>query len=111
LLDGKPQLQEWDFQRDPQDRLEGLIDVFEDGSVFAISVPGHTAGSTAYLVRTPQGPVLLTGDTSHTRWGWDHSVEPGAFTHNQERNLKSLVQLKELVKRFPGIGVRVGHQP
>ena len=111
LLDGKPQLQEWDFQRDPQDRLEGLIDVFEDGSVFAISVPGHTAGSTAYLVRTPQGPVLLTGDTSHTRWGWDHSVEPGAFTHNQERNLKSLVQLKELVKPFPGIGVRVGHQP
>ena len=32
--------------------------------------PGHTPGSTAYLVRTGQGPVLLTGDASHTRWGW-----------------------------------------
>ena len=111
LLANKPQLQEWDFQPDPQARLEGLMDVFEDGSVFAISVPGHTAGSTAYLVRTPQGPVLLTGDTSHTRWGWDNSVEPGAFTHNQERNRKSLLQLKDLVKRYPNITVRVGHQP
>lgn len=111
LLHGKPQLQEWDFQPDPQGRLEGLIDVFEDGSVFAISVPGHTAGSTAYLVRTTKGPVLLTGDTSHTRWGWDHSVEPGAFTHYQERNRQSLLQLKNLVSRHPHITVLVGHQP
>jgi hypothetical protein len=29
------------------------------------------------LARTTTGPVLLTGDTCHTRWGWDNSVEPG----------------------------------
>lgn len=111
LLQAKSELREWNFQPDPQGLLEGIIDVFDDGSVFAISVPGHTAGSTAYLVRTPSGPVLLTGDTSHTRWGWDHGVEPGAFTHYPERNRQSLLQLKKLVQRFPSIAVRVGHQP
>lgn len=110
LLDGKAPLQEWPFQPDPQHKFDGIVDVFEDGSVFAISVPGHTAGSTAYLVRTTHGPVLLTGDTSHTRWGWDHTVEPGDYTSDKERNLVSLQQLKALVASHPAIEVRVGHQ-
>lgn len=111
ILENKQRLHEWNFQADPQNRFEGIVDVFEDGSVFAISVPGHTSGSTAYLVRTPQGPVLLTGDTSHTRWGWDHAVEPGDFTRDHDRNLKNLISLKELVARHPHIRVRLGHQP
>ncbi len=110
LLAGKQPLQEWHFQPDPQGRFEGIIDVFEDGSVFAISTPGHTHGSTAFLVRTTHGPVLLTGDTCHTRWGWDHTVEPGYFTEDHDRNLASLTGLKELVLRHPAIEVRLGHQ-
>ena len=110
LLQDKQRLQEWQFQPDPQQQLEGVIDIFEDGSVFAISVPGHTAGSVAYLVRTRQGPVLLTGDTCHTRWGWENSVEPGDFSRNNQRNLLNLQRLKALVARHPGIEVRLGHQ-
>ncbi len=110
LLQGKQPLQEWHFQPDPQNQFEGIMDVFEDGSVFAISVPGHTSGSVAFLVRTTRGPVLLTGDTSITRWGWDHTVEPGEFTADNERNLKNLKRLKELVARHPQIEVRLGHQ-
>ena len=75
LLKDKQPLQEWHFQPDPQNKLEGIVDVFEDGSVFAIKVPGHTPGSTAFLIRTTHGPVLLTGDTCHTRLGWEHTVE------------------------------------
>jgi glyoxylase-like metal-dependent hydrolase (beta-lactamase superfamily II) len=111
LLQGKQPLQEWPFQPDTARQFEGVVDVFGDGSVFAISVPGHTPGSTAYLVRTPQGPVLLTGDTCHTRWGWEHGVEPGDFTVDNARNLTSLISLKQLVARHPTIEVRVGHQP
>ncbi|MDP2371769.1 MBL fold metallo-hydrolase [Rhodoferax sp.] len=110
LLQGKQHLQEWGFQADPAQHFEGVVDIFEDGSVFAISVPGHTSGSTAYLVRTPQGPVLLTGDTCHTRWGWEHTVEPGDFTQDNARNLKNLISLKKLVERHPKIDVRLGHQ-
>jgi N-acyl homoserine lactone hydrolase len=74
-------------------------------------VPGHTQGSTAYLVRSTHGPVLLTGDTSHTRWGWEHGVEPGTATVDGARNRASLLQLKALVARHPRIEVRLGHQP
>ncbi len=111
LLHNKQPLQEWQFQADPQNQFEGIIDIFADGSVFAISVPGHTSGSVAFLVRTTHGPVLLTGDVSHTRWGWEHTVEPGGFTEDRQRNLKNLKSLKNLVAKHPQIEVRVGHQP
>jgi glyoxylase-like metal-dependent hydrolase (beta-lactamase superfamily II) len=110
LLQNKQPLQEWHFQPDPQNKFEGIIDIFEDGSVFAISVPGHTSGSVAYLIRTTHGPVLLTGDTCHTRWGWEHTVEPGDFTEDNERNLANLKRLKNLVANHPQIEVRFGHQ-
>lgn len=110
LLSNKQPLQEWYFQPDPQNKFEGIIDVFEDGSVFAISVPGHSPGSTAFLIRTTKGPVLLTGDACITRWGWEHTVEPGDFTADHERNLKNLQRMKELVARHPQIEVRFGHQ-
>jgi glyoxylase-like metal-dependent hydrolase (beta-lactamase superfamily II) len=110
LLKNKQPLQEWQFQPDPQNKFEGIMDIFGDGSVFALSVPGHTPGSVAYLVRTTKGPVLLTGDTCHTRWGWEHTVEPGDYTQDHERNLKNLRSLKNLVAAHPRIEVRLGHQ-
>ena len=110
MLEGKQGLQEWDFVSGQHGNFDGVVDIFGDGAVFAIAVSGHTPGSTAYLVRTPKGPVLLTGDTSHTRWGWDHGVEPGDYTRDNEKNLQSLLALKALVERHPTIDVRLGHQ-
>ncbi len=114
MLAGKGKLQEWAFEPRLQplasDAFEAVLDVFGDGSVFAISVPGHTAGSTAYLVRSTRGPVLLVGDTSHTTWGWEHGVEPGTFTNDHQRNRDNLLRLKALVARHPNMQVRLGHQ-
>jgi glyoxylase-like metal-dependent hydrolase (beta-lactamase superfamily II) len=113
LLEGKADLQEWPFRWNEDHKgivIGDIVDIFGDGSAFAISVPGHTPGSTAYLLRTPKGPVLLTGDTSHTGWGWEHGVEPGSYTADQPTNLKSLLMLKELVARHPATDVRFGHQ-
>ena len=113
LLEGKADLEEWPFRLDDGHKslvIGDVVDVFGDGSAFAISMPGHTPGSTAYVLRTPKGPVLLTGDTCHTRWGWEHGVEPGSYTADQPMNLKSLLLLKDLVKRHPAMDVRLGHQ-
>jgi glyoxylase-like metal-dependent hydrolase (beta-lactamase superfamily II) len=108
---GHAPLREWSFQADPGGRFSGVLDVFGDGSVWALHVPGHSAGSTAYLVRTPRGPVLLVGDACHTAWGWRNGVEPGDFSHDKPLSARSLEQLRALVARHPGIDVRLGHQP
>jgi len=103
-------LREWPFEPDPADRFAGVLDVFGDGSLWALHVPGHTPGSTAFLVRTPNGPELLLGDATHTRWGWENGVEPGSFSLDQEQSAKSLKTLLDLAARFPQMPVHPGHQ-
>jgi N-acyl homoserine lactone hydrolase len=110
-LEGKGPLEEWSFRPDPRGAFEGLLDVFGDGSFWAVSVPGHTPGSTAYVARTPSGPVLLTGDACHTAWGWEHGVPPGSFSSDKARSAVSLAALKALAARHPSLDVRLGHQP
>jgi glyoxylase-like metal-dependent hydrolase (beta-lactamase superfamily II) len=109
-LEGRGPIREWAFEADPSGRFAGLLDVFGDGSLWAIQSPGHTTGSTAFLARTPDGPVLFTGDVCHTAWGWEHDVVPGTFTEDRDANVVSLIALRELVARHPQIDVRLGHQ-
>lgn len=109
-LEGLPPVQEWGFRPDADGRFAGVLDVLGDGSLWALWTPGHTPGSTAYLARTPGGPVLFTGDTAHTRWGWENDVEPGTFTADHAQNAESLARLRELVREHPAIALRLGHQ-
>jgi glyoxylase-like metal-dependent hydrolase (beta-lactamase superfamily II) len=109
-LEGHAPLREWSFQSGGNTGFAGVLDVLGDGSIWALHVPGHTPGSTAYLARTPNGPVLFVGDASHTVWGWDHGVEPGTFSSDQPESAESLKALQAFVKRHPGIDVRLGHQ-
>jgi glyoxylase-like metal-dependent hydrolase (beta-lactamase superfamily II) len=107
---GKGTLAAWPFAAEAGGAFEGVVDIFGDGSAWALWVPGHTGGSTAYLLRTPRGPVLLTGDACHTRWGWEQDVEPGSFSSDLPRSVESLARMKRLVADHPGIEVRLGHQ-
>lgn len=110
LLEHKQPLRELHFAPDSAGRFNGVLDLFGDGSLWALWVPGHTVGSVAYLARTTSGPVLITGDTCHTAWGWQHEVEPGTFTADHERNQDNLLRLRRLVREHPQIAVRLGHQ-
>jgi len=109
-LEGKGDIHEWGYKPEPSGAFEAVVDVFGDGTVWAISVPGHTAGSTAYLARTPEGPVLFTGDASHTVWGWRNGVEPGSFSADRPRSAKNLERLRAFAARHPRVDVRLGHQ-
>lgn len=108
---GERALTTWDFERDGVD-LGGVrgIDIVGDGSLFALDAHGHTPGSTAYLARTTGGLVRLTGDGSHTRWGWDRDVTPGTYTADHEANAESLAALRGFVAAHPGTVVYVGHE-
>jgi N-acyl homoserine lactone hydrolase len=90
--------------------VQQAIDFFKDGSFWVISAPGHTPGSLAFVAHTQKGPVLFTGDTCHTRWGWEHQIEPGEFTLDHAANQASLAQLASIVKAVPAISVLTGHE-
>jgi glyoxylase-like metal-dependent hydrolase (beta-lactamase superfamily II) len=109
-LEGHRALREWKYERDPSGTFLGVLDVFGDKTVFALHVPGHTAGSTAYLVRSTTGPILFTGDACHTAWGWEHGVEPGTFSADRPTSKASLGALRAFVAKHPEIDVRLGHQ-
>ncbi len=86
------------------------VDLFGDGSIWAIATPGHTVGHTSYLVVAKGGPVLLTGDASHLRWGFEHGVAPGKFNDGSAEDArKSLDALRAFVRQFPGVKVVFGH--
>jgi glyoxylase-like metal-dependent hydrolase (beta-lactamase superfamily II) len=110
IFEGQAPLQEWRYEADPSGRFAGVLDIFGDGSLWALHVPGHTPGSTAYLARTPDGPVLFAGDACHTRFGWQHGVEPGSFSADRAESRISLDALEALAARHPALDVRLGHQ-
>lgn len=109
-LDGRQPLEELDFSAGVQMGGLDAIDFFGDGSLWVLHAPGHTPGSIVLLARTTEGPVLMLGDTSHTRWGWENSVPPGSFTLDREANKASIDALHALVDPIPGLRVLVGHE-
>lgn len=111
LLAGKPAFAELPANGIALDPIPNAVDLFGDGSIWALLCPGHTPGSVAWLVNAKDGPVLFVGDTSHTRWGWEHGVEPGEFTMDGPANAKRLAELRALVQRYPKIRVVLGHEP
>ncbi|MCW6510035.1 N-acyl homoserine lactonase family protein [Lichenifustis flavocetrariae] len=50
-----------------QELVSGDHDVFGDGTVVMVALPGHTAGNHGLLVRLAHhGPVLISGDALHS---------------------------------------------
>ena len=50
-----------------QELVSGDHDVFGDGTVVMVALPGHTAGNYGLLVRLARhGPVLISGDALHS---------------------------------------------
>jgi len=73
---GKTKFSSLDFLAAPRMApLGASIDLFGDGSLWAISVTGHTDDDIAYLINGLQ-PVLLTGDASHLEWAFEAGVAP-----------------------------------
>jgi glyoxylase-like metal-dependent hydrolase (beta-lactamase superfamily II) len=73
-------------------------DLFGDGSVVLVDLPGHTPGSIGILAHTDRGPVLLAGDAA-----WHHlqidtirqkSSYPGNFADDdREQTFRTLHRL------------------
>lgn len=112
ILKGFGPLQVWRFETDPSGAFRGIVDVFGDGSVWALWTPGHSPGSTAYLVRTTEGPKLIVGDAVHTRIGWEKALPQAAIPgFDAELSADSAARLRCFADRHPEVEVLLGHQP
>lgn len=61
----EPRYRHWLSGGGKVEPVEGDKDVFGDGRVTMLDMPGHTEGHHALLVRLASGPVLISGDEYH----------------------------------------------
>lgn len=85
-------------------------DVFGDGSVVILNLPGHTPGHHGLLVRLPKaGPVLLSGDVVHFQENYDHAGVP-QFNTNRADSLASIDRFKDIATALKAT-VIIQHDP
>jgi len=85
------------------------VDVFGDGSVVALHLPGHTPDHLALLVNLKSGPVLLTGDLYHSTIAREQRALPG-FNTSREQTLASMDTFEARAKQLKA-KVIIQHEP
>jgi N-acyl homoserine lactone hydrolase len=108
---GKSKFSSLDFSAAPgMAPLGASIDLLGDGSLWAISVPGHTDDDIAYLINGPR-PLLLTGDASHFAWAFKAGVAPRGWNQaGTARAYQSLALLRAFARAYPSIRLVYGHE-
>lgn len=92
------------------DAFAGDKDVFGDGSVVVLTMPGHTPGHHALLVRLAEtGPVLLSGDLAHFAENYEREGVP-VFNTDRANTLASFDRFKKMATNL-GAKVIIQHEP
>lgn len=87
----------------------GDVDVFGDGSVIALNLPGHTPGHMALLVKLASGNVLLTGDLYHSTIARQLKGVP-PFNSSRAETLASIDRFERMARSYRA-KVIIQHEP
>jgi N-acyl homoserine lactone hydrolase len=87
----------------------GDVDIFGDGSVIALHMPGHTPNHLALLVKLASGPVLLSGDLYHAHMAREKKGVP-PFNTSRAETLASMDRYERLAKQL-NAKVIIQHEP
>jgi N-acyl homoserine lactone hydrolase len=80
--------------------VTGDRDVFGDGSVVMLDLPGHTPGHHGLLVTLARkGPVLLSGDVAHFRENLASDGVP-SFNSDRSQSLASMDRFRALARNL-----------
>jgi len=92
------------------EEIEGDQDVFGDGKVVMLDLPGHTPGHHGLLVNLDgAGPVLLSGDVAHFQ---ENLASSGVPIYNADRadSLASMDRFRTMARNLKAIAV-IQHEP
>ena len=110
MAQGVAALKPWIADRSNVDPISGDRDVFADGTVRIINLPGHTPGHHGLLVALRRkGNVLLTGDQAHFTENYVTEGVPG-FNFHRGDTLASFGRFKALAKNTKAT-VIIQHEP
>jgi glyoxylase-like metal-dependent hydrolase (beta-lactamase superfamily II) len=111
VLDGFTTLYTFDFLAAQEMAPLGLcIDVFGDGSFWAIRTSGHRKGHVSYLVNGKNGTFLLTGDACDLKIGFEKGIGPGFGSYNKKDAQQSLNRIIAFSCRYPQVTVIFSHE-
>nr|WP_298684789.1 N-acyl homoserine lactonase family protein [uncultured Dongia sp.] len=93
----------WLKNGSPVEAVVGDKDIFGDGSVVMLAMPGHTPGSYALLVRLAKmGAVLLSGDIVHFEEQFKNDGVP-PFNTDRAHSLASMDRMQHMAKTLRAV--------
>lgn len=87
--------------------FDKVIDIFGDGSIWAVSTPGHSTDHISYLINIKNNPVLIIGDVSSSKDNLINNVEYNSTDDNIEQN--SFKEVKEFKNTYPNLKIYFTH--
>jgi len=99
----------WRGEGKPVTAATADVDIFGDGSVTALHLPGHTPDHLALLVNLASGPVLLSGDLYHSLEAREKRGVP-PFNTDRAQTLASMDKFEALAKERKA-KVIIQHEP
>jgi glyoxylase-like metal-dependent hydrolase (beta-lactamase superfamily II) len=80
--------------------IDGVADVFGDGSVTLVPTPGHTPGHQSLLVNLKNfGFIILSGDVVHSEDNFERDIVPSLNTNKQD-SLASMEKIRQLIATY-----------
>ena len=89
--------------------LGKAVDVFGDGSLWAISSSGHSAGHVIFLINGVAEQILFTGDACNDAYQFDTGIGPGFYSSDLEGGQEMLDQIILFKDRYPEVKLVYGH--
>ena len=104
-----PDMSHWTGGKGKVEPLNGDKDVFGDGRVVMLAMPGHTPGHQSLYVRLASGAVLLSGDQYHFAEQLSNKGVP-PFNHNRADTLASHDRFERIAANY-NAKIIIQHEP
>jgi glyoxylase-like metal-dependent hydrolase (beta-lactamase superfamily II) len=88
-----------------------VLDVFGDGSLWAISTPGHTPDHLAYLINTAPVPRLVVDDAELGKWAMQDEILVSTVrgARGREQVRRSAAMIRSFHETYPHVQIWFSH--